>query len=57
MIKIEILWEQMTLSEVVYLSHVMCFSLSQTCNDILLYILQNCQIEQLRGTWDAEVIC
>jgi len=28
---------------------------AQSYNDILLYILQNCQMEQLCETWDVEV--
>ena len=33
----------------------MYFNVAQSYNDILLYILQNCQMEQLCETWDVEV--
>jgi hypothetical protein len=46
----------MTISEVPYSPCVMYFKVAQSYNDILLYMLQNCQMEQLCETWDVEVL-
>lgn len=45
----------MTISEVPYSSCVMYFNVAQSYNDILLNIVQNCQMEQLSETRDVEV--
>jgi len=45
----------MTILEVPRSSCIMCFNVADSYNDILLYILQKCQMEQLCETWDVEV--
>jgi hypothetical protein len=45
-----------TVRSSIFILCVMCFSLSQSFNDILLYILQNCQMEESCETQDVEVL-
>jgi hypothetical protein len=45
----------MMMLEVPYSSCVMCFNVVQSYNDILLYMLRNCHMEQSHETLDVEV--